>query len=213
MARRRCGPNVERCSFVRLSYCAPHERLFARKHVLVGRPCATLPHLRSLAKFAKREAMRNCRKQRPSSAQARGEIECTNPVNGLTSSLPIGAITRSTASVSERRALAITAWEETQVFLRENHRDEEEHQDENRIQTYPNGCKSSEKILWMTEILNTETHTPVSSHGSSLEPKPARSADLGQHSVETHFPKDLNCEICQRTKITRASCRTRIGSS
>ena len=28
--------------------------------------------------------------------------------------------------------------------------------------------------------------------------------DLGKHSVSTHFPKDRNCEICQRTKITRA---------
>ena len=48
-----------------------------------------------------------------------------------------------------------------------------------------------------------------SSHGSPLEP--ARSADLGEHSVYTHFPKDQNCEICQRTKITRAPCRRRIG--
>ena len=31
-----------------------------------------------------------------------------------------------------------------------------------------------------------------SSHESSLEPTPARSADLGKHSVETHFPKDPN---------------------
>ena len=48
-----------------------------------------------------------------------------------------------------------------------------------------------------------------SSHGLSFEP--ARSADLGKHSVCTHFPKDRNCEICQRTKITRAPCRRRIG--
>ena len=50
-----------------------------------------------------------------------------------------------------------------------------------------------------------------SSHGSSLEPTPARSADLGKHSVCTHFPKDRNCEICQRTKITSAPCRRRNG--
>ena len=48
------------------------------------------------------------------------------------------------------------------------------------------------------------------SHGSSLEP--TRSADLGKHSVYTHFPKDRNCEICQRTKITRAPRRRRIGA-
>ena len=50
-----------------------------------------------------------------------------------------------------------------------------------------------------------------SSHAPSLEPTLARSADVGKHSVHTHFPKDRNCEICQRTKITRAPCRTRIG--
>ena len=30
-----------------------------------------------------------------------------------------------------------------------------------------------------------------------------RSEDLGKHNVHTHFPKDRNCEICKRTKITR----------
>ena len=49
---------------------------------------------------------------------------------------------------------------------------------------------------------------------SSREPSlPTRSADLGKHSVETHFPKDRNCEICQRTEITRAPCRRRIGGA
>ena len=33
----------------------------------------------------------------------------------------------------------------------------------------------------------------------------------GEHSVYTHFLKDRNCEICQRTKITWAPCRRRIG--
>ena len=35
------------------------------------------------------------------------------------------------------------------------------------------------------------------SHVLSLEP--TGSVDLGKHSVYTHFPKDRNCEICQRT--------------
>ena len=38
-----------------------------------------------------------------------------------------------------------------------------------------------------------------------------RSVDLGKHGVETRFSKDRNCEICQRTKITTAPCRRRIG--
>ena len=52
-----------------------------------------------------------------------------------------------------------------------------------------------------------------SSHESSLEPKLVRSADLVKHSVYTHFPKDRNCEICQRTKSTRAPCRRRNGGA
>ena len=50
-----------------------------------------------------------------------------------------------------------------------------------------------------------------SSHEVSLEPTFKRREDLGKHSVYIHFPKDRNCEICQRTKITRAPCRRRIG--
>ena len=39
-----------------------------------------------------------------------------------------------------------------------------------------------------------------SSHEVSLEPTTKRRDDLGKHNVYTHFPKDRNCEICQRTK-------------
>ena len=52
-----------------------------------------------------------------------------------------------------------------------------------------------------------------SSHELSLELTPTRSVDFGKHSVYIHFPKDRNCEICQRTKITRAPCRRRIGGA
>ena len=34
----------------------------------------------------------------------------------------------------------------------------------------------------------------------------------GKHSIHTHFPKDRNCDICRRTKITRAPCRKRTGA-
>ena len=52
-----------------------------------------------------------------------------------------------------------------------------------------------------------------SSREPSLETTSKRSEDLGKHSVYTHFPKDRNCEICQRTKIARAPCRRRIGGA
>ena len=50
-----------------------------------------------------------------------------------------------------------------------------------------------------------------SSHEFSSEP--TRSVELGKHNVYTHFPKDRNCEICQRTKITTAPCRRRNGGA
>ena len=52
-----------------------------------------------------------------------------------------------------------------------------------------------------------------SSHEASLEPTTKRREDLGKHFVHTHFPKDRNCEICKRTKITRAPCRRRKGEA
>ena len=53
----------------------------------------------------------------------------------------------------------------------------------------------------------TETLTPV------LLTIFKRREDLGEHSVHTHFPKDRNCEIWKRTKITRAPCRRRNGGA
>ena len=52
-----------------------------------------------------------------------------------------------------------------------------------------------------------------SSHEASLEPTTKRREDLGKHNMYTHFPKDRNCEICKRTKITRALCRRRNGEA
>ena len=52
-----------------------------------------------------------------------------------------------------------------------------------------------------------------SSHEVSLEPTTKRREDLGKHSVYSHVPKDRNCEICKRTKITRAPCRRRNGET
>ena len=42
---------------------------------------------------------------------------------------------------------------------------------------------------------------------------PTRSLVFGKQSVDTHIPKDRNCEICQRTKIERSPCRRRIGGA
>ena len=47
-----------------------------------------------------------------------------------------------------------------------------------------------------------------SSHEASLEPTTERREDLGKHNVFSR-----NCEICKRTKITRAPCRRRNGEA
>ena len=52
-----------------------------------------------------------------------------------------------------------------------------------------------------------------SSHEVSSEPTFKRREDLGKHCVCTHFPRDRNCEIYLRTKITRAPCRRRSGGA
>ena len=51
-----------------------------------------------------------------------------------------------------------------------------------------------------------------SSHELPLEPRAKVEPGSGKHSIYTHFPKDPNCDICLKTKITKASCRTRTGT-
>ena len=50
-----------------------------------------------------------------------------------------------------------------------------------------------------------------SSRESTSEPRVKEVS--GKHSIYTHFPKDQNCDICLRTKITRAPCRKRTGTA
>ena len=85
-----------------------------------------------------------------------------------------------------------------------------------------NPCGDSEIPEWLQEfrenLVDDENPLQGGSHASSsyevsLEPTTKRREDLGKHSVYTHFPKDRNCEICKRTKITRAPCRRRNGEA
>ena len=48
------------------------------------------------------------------------------------------------------------------------------------------------------------SHTS-SSHEASLETTTKRHQDFGKHSVETHFPKDRNCEICKKDQNYKGS--------
>ena len=83
-------------------------------------------------------------------------------------------------------------------------------------------CDDSEIPEWLQEFRENlvDDEIPLqggshasSSHEASLEPIAKRREDLGKHNVHTSFPKDRNCEICKRTKITRAPCRRRNGEA
>ena len=82
-------------------------------------------------------------------------------------------------------------------------------------------CRASSEILeWLQEFRENlvddrvpERRDPRASSSHKPSSEPMRSVDLGKHSVYIRFPKDRNCEICQRTKITRAPCRRRIGGA
>ena len=55
-------------------------------------------------------------------------------------------------------------------------------------------------------------HRDPSSSSPELPLEPRAKVVSGKHNILTHFPKDRNCDICLRTKITRASCRRRTGT-
>ena len=56
-------------------------------------------------------------------------------------------------------------------------------------------------------------HRDASSSPHELPSEPRAKVVSGKQSIYTHFPKDRNCEICMRTKITRAPCRKRTGAA
>ena len=85
-----------------------------------------------------------------------------------------------------------------------------------------NLCDDPEIPEWLQEFMENlvDDEIPLqggshasSSHEASLEPTTKRREDLGKHNVHTHFPKDRNCEICKRTKITRARCTRHNGEA
>ena len=80
----------------------------------------------------------------------------------------------------------------------------------------------SEILEWLQEFKENLVDDEIPEHGDShassshemsLEPTCKRREDLCKLSVYTHSPEDRNCEICQRTKITRAPCRRRNGGA
>ena len=55
-------------------------------------------------------------------------------------------------------------------------------------------------------------HQDASSSSHELPSEPRAKVESGKHSIFNHFPKDRECDVCLRTKITRAKWRKRIGT-
>ena len=73
-------------------------------------------------------------------------------------------------------------------------------------------------VIWLEEYTKNlvdesvpaHRDTPASSSRESAS-EPRGKVVSGKHNVYIHFPRDRNCNISMRTKITRALCRKRIG--
>ena len=89
-----------------------------------------------------------------------------------------------------------------------NDNDEEIHSDQ--LQGVPDGPQEFKHGL-VDESVPEHRDASRSSHELPLEQQ--AKVVSGKHSILTHFPKDRNCDICLRTKITRASCRERSGTA
>ena len=69
---------------------------------------------------------------------------------------------------------------------------------------------------WLEEFTENleDTEVPAPAHipHDSDSERPTKVAS-GKHSMFTHFPKDRNCEVYLRNKMTRAPCRRRSGEA
>ena len=77
----------------------------------------------------------------------------------------------------------------------------------------PEWLQEFREILVDERVPELRDSHAISSHEVSLEPTFKRREVLGKHTVYAHFPEDRNCEICQRTKMTRTPCRRRSGGA
>ena len=71
-------------------------------------------------------------------------------------------------------------------------------------------------LEWLEFADNLEDADLVAFGNISREKKksePPRKVASGKHSIFTHIPKDRNCKVCNRTKITGAPCRKRSGEA
>ena len=74
-------------------------------------------------------------------------------------------------------------------------------EDHEQVQRYPHSDIPERLQEFRENLVDERVPEHRDSHTRSFhEPssEPARSVDLAKHIVHNHFPKDRNCEICQR---------------
>ena len=74
-----------------------------------------------------------------------------------------------------------------------------------RLQDLPE-CQWNSRNFWWTQDQHHLVVTADPPETPRRHPLPSDTAK-GKHNLFTHLPKDPNCEICKRTKITTADCR------
>ena len=126
----------------------------------------------------------------------------------------------SSLNVDDRTEKPVVCRETNHEHSQANQKSPKKNKEETTIERRDPSC--AEIPEWLQEFRENSVDDEIpehgdsyasSSHGASLEPTSKRSEDWGKQSVYTHFPKDRNCEICKRTKITRAPCRRRNGGA
>ena len=71
---------------------------------------------------------------------------------------------------------------------------------------------------WLEEFTDNleDTEVPAPAHisqDSDSEYPTTVATTSSKHSIFPHFPKDRNCKVCLRTKMTGAPCRRRTGEA
>ena len=70
--------------------------------------------------------------------------------------------------------------------------------------------RRSSLIIWRTQNCLHPVHSSQDTDSESPTKVVSKSR---KHGIYAHFPKDRNCEVCLRTKMTRAPCRRRTGEA
>ena len=98
-------------------------------------------------------------------------------------------------------------WRDTRKTQNKNIKRDNDGAAGNRLRDLPEWSKGLTENLEGTEV---PAPAHISHHSDSEQPTKVASR---KYSFYTHFPEDRNCEVCKRTKMTRAPCRGRTGEA